>query len=775
MNSNTNQSAFPFEAWKLSENTFNSDSLGTNASIFSLANGAIGFRGDFEEGLSDNAYTNVEGTFLNGFFESEPIRYGEIAYGYAQNSQTILNVANAKRIRLLLDEEEFNLSSGTCLSYKRCLKFQDGILEREIFWQSPKGHKVRIVITRFVSQANPNLAGIRYRIIPVDYKGMIRLVSGIDSNAKNRTVESDPRVGSGLRSDALKTTDVFSKQNLGRIVQYTQNSGLALACAVKNCIIGTKPDQDQWKHEKQCLSYCCEWKTAPDEIVLEKWISYYFDTKDQAPSLIESATSTVQQAAKNGWEYALSTHQASLSRFWEKADIQIGGNARLQQGLRFNLFQMFQSAGRSGRSNIAAKGLTGEGYEGHYFWDSETYIFPFFLHTVPETAKSLLLYRYSILDKARERARQMGHHSGALFPWRTINGEECSAYYPAGTAQYHINADIAFSVNNYVTETDDVEFMRTYGLEILVETARLWLDLGFFNEQRGGCFCINGVTGPDEYNALVNNNCYTNLMAQKNLSSAAFWSFKIRTEFPKDYAALTEKIGVNPTEEKDWWHAAELMEIPFDDKCGIHLQDDAFLDRVPWPLKSIPKETFPLLLHYHPLVIYRHQVCKQADLVLAMLMLSSKFSSEEKKRNYDFYEPLTTHDSSLSRAVFGILASELHYTDKAESYFEDTALFDLDNRHSNVKDGLHMANMGGAWMSIVYGFAGMRYDDNLLHFSPVLPSGWEYYEFCIQFKGRSVRIHIDSKGATFCLIQGEPLTVYNGDKEIFLQCEDVIK
>ena len=399
--------------------------------------------------------------------------------------------------------------------------------------------------------------------------------------------------------------------------------------------------------------------------------------------------------------------------------------------------------------------MTGEGYEGHYFWDTEIYIFPFFLYSKPEIAKKLLEYRYAGLDKARERARQMSHAKGALYPWRTIAGDECSAYFPAGTAQYHINADIAYSIKLYFEASGDLGYMAEAGAEIVLETARIWMGIGGYD--RAGRFCINEVTGPDEYTALVNNNYYTNAMAQMHLRFAADIADTLSRERPAELARIAAAIGLEPAEIAEWRRADALMALPYDTALGIHAQDDSFLSKKKWDFAATPKENYPLLLNYHPMVIYRHQVCKQADVVLALLLLPDQFTLEDKRRDFDYYEAVTTHDSSLSSCIFSIIASEVGYHDKAYDYFMETARLDLDDTHGNTHYGVHTAAMAGTWMGVSYGFAGMRVVDGALRFHPALPARWQHYQFRIQLRGALLQVRVDAEEARYTLLEGESI------------------
>lgn len=378
-----------------------------------------------------------------------------------------------------------------------------------------------------------------------------------------------------------------------------------------------------------------------------------------------------------------------LKEYWNQSALEIEGDDELSLAVRYNLYQLIQSVGKEEHSNIAAKGLSGEGYEGHFFWDTEMYIEPFFVLTNPKIAKNLIEYRYSTLEEARENRRIMGHKKGVLYPWRTIMGKECSGYYPAGSAQYHINGDIVHSIVQYYLATKDVDFIAEKGGEIVFETARLWMDVGNYVE---GEYHINGVTGPDEYTCMVNNNYYTNLTARENLNWAVkFYDLLKESDILKPVA---DKIRLTLSEIEKFKEAADKMFLPYDEKLKINPQDDSFLQKKVWDLKNTPKEDFPLLLHYHPLYLYRYQVCKQADTVLAHFIYEDAQSLETIYHSFLYYEKITTHDSSLSTCIFSIVASRLGLKEKAYDYFGDSAKLDLFDTHHNTRDGIHTANMG---------------------------------------------------------------------------------
>jgi alpha,alpha-trehalose phosphorylase len=469
-----------------------------------------------------------------------------------------------------------------------------------------------------------------------------------------------------------------------------------------------------------------------------------------------------------------------MDDFWRRSDVRVRdiredrtkrSTVEIQQAIRFNLFHILQASARAEDAGVPAKGLTGQAYEGHYFWDTEIYVLPFLTYTSPRIAKNLLTFRYKMLPQARARASLLGHR-GAMFPWRTISGEEASAYYAAGTAQYHINADIMYALRKYVQATGDEAFLRDYGAEMLVETARLWLDVGFYSDAKGGKFCINSVTGPDEYNTVVNNNAYTNLMARENLRYAAQTVEALRSTDPGAFNALVDRTALEHSELEGWIRAAESMYVPYDEKLNIIPQDDSFLDREPWDFRNTPGEHYPLLLFYHPLNIYRKQVIKQADVVLAMFLLGNAFSAEAKKRNFEFYDPLTTGDSSLSSCVEAIIAAQVGDTEKAIRYGMAALLMDLADVGGNVKDGCHIASMGGTWMMLTYGLGGMRDEDGILSFWPRrAPEDNAILRFPLTYRGQMLEVEIGLEKVEYTLREGEFVVIRHETEEIKLTRE----
>lgn len=759
-------------SWSIINQEFKLNQNAQEEAIFTLGNGYLGMRGDGSERIP--SWAGKPGTFINGFYEKATMLYGESAYGFAKNKQMMLNVCNAKILEITVDGETFCPSESMMESYYRELDMKNGIEIRKLVWITKSGKKLLIENRNLVSLSRRFTAARECRVTPLNFEGMVTFLSVLDGHTPQPDKTDDPRLEQGLGDGGFAVTRLRHEQlrndNLFIIQQSTVRTGLSVACAVIESVAGRKAVFTKQKPEQLTSEY--QLLAQQGEVIdFCKYISYVTNQGEYQSTFETEAIAQAYKARNSGFETLLQEQRSYLDEFWSRSDVRIKGDELLTQSIRFNLFQLLQSAGRDSHTSIASKGLSGEGYGGHYFWESEAYIAPVFMFSQPDIARSLLQYRYTILDKAREQARLLGHKSGALYSWRTIDGEESSGYFLAGSAQYHINSDIAFAICRYLDASEDWGFLADYGLEILLETARIWIDMGHYSDAKGGDFCIDCVTGPDEYTALVNNNCYTNMMAREHLWNAVKYARQISREQPEVYQKLCSRINFIPEELDDFEKAAAHMHIPFDQTLGIHMQDDTFLQKKILNRVDIPKEKFPLLLHYHPLFIYRHQICKQPDLLLAQFYLPHRFTEEEKKRAYEYYEKLATHDSSLSVCIFSIMAAKTGNVGKAYEYFTRCIRTDLDDVQHNTADGLHMANMAGAWMTIVNGFAGMEALDGILYFNPVLPEQIEGYEFSIRYRDSELALATDRQGISYRLLSGKPVSLYHYHKEQLLSSD----
>jgi alpha,alpha-trehalose phosphorylase len=754
---------YPPDPWRVVEDRFSERYFARAETIFAVANGFIGIRGTFDEGRPVLA----PGTLVAGFHETWRIRHAEEAFGLARTGQTIVNVPDATVVTLYVDDEPLYLPTARLRAYQRVLDMRAGTLTRELTWVTAGGKHVVVRSTRLVSLEHRHVAAVCYEVVLPDGTAPVVLSSEIvnrqDTAARDLPAPEgagDPRLATIPEERVLHEEACALDGMRLRLGYRTANSGMTLAVGVDHCIETPLDHGVQADATADRSRVTVSTHASPGVPVrLTKFITYQSSREVPAAELVERCGQTLDRVSAAGLVSLQRGQREQLDHFWDRADVRIDADdepERVQQAVRWNLFQVAQATWRAEGTGVPAKGLTGQAYEGHYFWDTEIYVLPFLAYTQPRIARNLLRFRHSLLPQARERARELNQR-GALFAWRTINGEEASAYYQAGTAQYHINADIAYAVRRYAQVRGDEEFLLEAGAEILIDTARLWEDLGFYD--RRGRFHIHGVTGPDEYTTVVNDNAYTNLMARMNLSFAAWYVRELQDERPADYRALAADTGLQDSEIEAWERAAEAMYVPFDGRRGINPQDASFLDREVWDLEATPPERFPLLLHYHPLVIYRFQVLKQADIVLAMFLLGDKFDLERKRANFDYYDALTTGDSSLSACVQCVIAAEIGDEERALEYFRYALLMDLADVAGNVSDGVHIAAAAGSWMAIVNGFAGVRDFDGKLSFDPRLPRMWRSLEFSLRFRDRQLRIRLSHDEERYTLDDGPPLRI----------------
>ncbi|MFF2276814.1 glycoside hydrolase family 65 protein [Agromyces sp. NPDC058126] len=761
-----NRSRFPVDEWALVETEFGDADMGRTETLFGVGNGYLGLRGNVEEGRDGH----MHGTFVNGFHETWPIRHAEEAFGFARVGQTIVNVPDAKIIRLYVDDEPLVLTEAELRSYERRLDFRLGALSRSIEWRTPAGKRVLITSRRMTSFTDRHLAVIDYEVELLDADAAVTISSQILNRQDGRDEYRSGVMQTAAGAFDPRQAEQFTERVLqprvnraegGRYVLGYQctNSGMTLAVGAEHQITTDNPftetgtiGDDLAKHV-----YRVHAKQGMP-IRITKTVSYHTARKVPARELVDRCDRTLDRAAELGTGELFAQQRAWLDDYWARSDVEIEGEPVLQQATRWNLFQLAQATARTDGGGVAAKGVSGSGYGGHYFWDSEVYVLPFLSYTAPIVARNVLRFRQRMLDAARARALEL-NQLGALFPWRTINGQESSAYYAAGTAQYHIDADISYALCQYVAATGDEEFLARGAIDILVETARMWEDLGFWRSNADDVFHIHGVTGPDEYTTVVNDNLYTNVMARANLAAAAAAIDTLQVHDAPGYHRLVERLGVTPAEVASWRRAAAHMHIPFDEQLGIHPQDSAFLQKELWDLENTPDDRRPLLLHYHPLVIYRFQVLKQADVVLALYLQGDRFSAEAKRANFEYYDPLTTGDSTLSAVVQSIIAAEVGYHELAMRYFRSALFVDLADLHHNAADGVHVASTGGVWSALVSGFGGFRDHGGRFTFDPRLPDGWSRLTFRLTLRGTRLRAELEPGAITFTVEEGTGATV----------------
>ncbi len=726
------------DPWGIRETDLDLEALPRSESIFALANGHLGLRGNFDEGEP----RAESGTYLSGFFESFPISYGERGYGYAEDGQSVINVTDGKLIRLLVEDEPFDVHRGFLKEHERFLDFRSGILSRTVLWTSQAGRTVRVTSKRLVSFTQRSVAAICYEVEAVDREIRIALQSNLHANQSQIAEHRDPRKAAAL-GDVL-APELASAHGLRVVLGHrTHRSKLALAAGMDHTIDTgnldpttlTQVDDDLGRVTVSAL-------LKPGKpLRLVKMLAYHWSGRQSIDWLRDQVDASLENAMAEGFDGLAAAQRKYLDDYWTVADFQVDGDPELQQALRFSKFNLLQASARAETRAVGAKGLTGTGYDGHAFWDTESFMLPPLTYTKPSLVRDQLLWRYRTLPQARERAHQLGLH-GAAFPWRTIHGEECSGYWPAGTAGFHVTASVAHAVQRYVAATGDDEFEREHGVEMLVETARLWASLGHFDHD--GRFRIDGVTGPDEYTALVDNNVYTNLMAQLNLEAAA--------EATERHVDVAQTLGVRTDEIASWRVAAGNMFIPFDERLGLYPQDQDFLTHERWDFENTGPDEYPLLLSHPYLQLYRRQVIKQPDLVMALFARGDRFTAEEKQRNFDYYESVTVRDSSLSASIQSIMAAEIGHLDLAYDYLAEGALTDLHDLKKNAADGLHIAAMGGALMGVMFGFGGFRDHGGQISFRPRIPNGLSRIAFPVVYRGHRIRVEIVADRVTYSLI-----------------------
>ncbi len=743
---------YQLDPWRLVEVDPRTEHLGVAETLFTVSNGYLGMRGNPEEGRDSHAH----GTFVNGFHETWPIRHAESAFGFARTGQTIVNAPDAKVMKLYVDDEPLLLATAELESYERSLDFRDGILRRDLVWRTPAGKRVQVRSTRMVSMTQRHLAVLTLEVTMLSGDAPVVISSQLLNRQDGRDEYHVPAAAMGEGVDPRRASGFDERVLLPQMsYAHTGRLGLGYRCARSGMTISVAADhrvetelehEVRLDHEDDLAHFTLRVEaTEGGTVKVEKLVAYHSSRGVPVRELSDRCARTLDRSHRHGVDRHHGDQREWYDHFWRRADVVVEGERATQQAIRFNVFSLAQAAARSDQQGVPAKGLTGSGYEGHYFWDTEVYVVPFLSYTLPDVARNVLHYRTRMLPTARERAREMAQ-SGALYPWRTINGEEASAYYAAGTAGVHIDADIAYALMKYVRASGNEGFLVRDGIDLLVETARMWVDLGFWRTNAERTFHIHGVTGPDEYTTVVNNNLFTNVMARANLEAAVSAVEHVRECYPVAWERAASRLGIEEGEVDEWRACAAGMTIPFDAGLGIHPQDDFFLDREVWDLSRTPTELFPLLLNYHPLVIYRFQVLKQPDVVLAMFLQGDRFSLEEKRANVEYYDPITTGDSSLSAIVQSIMAAEVGYHEEALDYFHQALYTDLLDLHGNTVDGLHVASAGGVWQALVHGFAGLRDHGGAMSFDPRLPDGWRVVRFRLAWRGLDVAVTVTDDG-----------------------------
>jgi alpha,alpha-trehalose phosphorylase len=734
------QSRYPIEPWYVRETSLDFDMLAQSESVFALANGHVGVRGNLDEGDPNS----LPGTYLNSFYEQRPLPYAEAGYGYPEQGQTVVNVTNGKLIRLLVDDEPFDLRYGYIREHERVLDLRAGLLNRTVEWTSPAGKVIRVHSTRLVSFTQRAIVAIHYEVEALNQPVRVVLQSELVANEEVPAPSKDPRVAAALESP-LVSEEYSASTTRAVMVHRTKVSQLRMAAGMDHLIEGPENVSAHTHAEPDWARMTVGTLLQPGEkIAITKFIAYGWSSVRSVPGLRDQVDGALSAVLHTGWDQLIKDQRAYLDEFWDGADVELDGDPAIQQAVRFALFHVLQAGARAEQRAITAKGLTGPGYDGHSFWDTELFALPVLTATLPRAARDALAWRHSIMGQAAERAETLGL-KGVTFPWRTIRGEECSAYWPAGTAAFHINADIALATMRQYQWTGDDDFYRSEAMPILVQTARLWMSLGYHGDD--GKFHIDGVTGPDEYSAVVDDNLFTNLMAARNLKYAA----DAAERWTQDVA----EFEVTGEEVASWRAAAAAIAMPFDELRDVFQQDKGSTEHEIWDFEATEKAGgYPLLLHSPYFDIYRKQVVKQADVVMAMHWCGDSFTAEEKAKAFAYYEPITVRDSSLSACAQAIMAAEVGHLELAHDYLTEAALMDLRDLAHNTRDGVHIASLAGTWLALVAGFGGMRDHGGHLTFAPRLPEALNRLTFALRWQHTKVRVLVTATEATYSLEDG---------------------
>jgi alpha,alpha-trehalose phosphorylase len=747
------QDAFTVEPWNLRETQLDLDLLAQTESVFALANGHLGWRANLDEGEPHG----LPGSYLNGVYESRPLPYAESAYGLPESGEEVINVTNGKVIRLFVDDEPFDVRDGELRSHERRLDFRTGVLTRSADWVSPAGRRVRVSSDRMVSLTQRAVAAICYEVEPLNGPARISVHSELIANEQLPAAQADPRLPAPLENplghEYHQTIDTSVL-----LMHKTMTSGLRVAAVMDHLFeCPAEVHTESWALEDNGLVSATTVLRPGQKLRVIKFVAYGWSRQRSLPAVRDQVWAALRTARLTGWNGLLAEQRAYLDDFWDRADVEVDGDAEVQQAVRFGLFHVLQAGARAEDRAIPAKGLTGPGYGGHAFWDSETFVLPMLSFIAPVAAAQALRWRHSTLQHAIDRAAELGLQ-GAAFPWRTITGRECSGYWPAGTAAFHVNADIAVAVVRYLDATGDEEFARGAGMDLLIHTARLWRSLGRYDAD--GQFHIDGVTGPDEYSAVADDNVYTNLTARKNLLAAA--------DLAERYTERARELGVTDDEAAWWRGAAQAMTVPFDETLGVHAQSAGSTRHEVWDFAGTTPDQYPLMLHFPYFDLYRKQVAKQADLVLAMQLSGSSFTPEQKARNFEYYEGLTVRDSSLSACTQAAIAVEVGHLELAFDYLGEAALIDLRDLEHNTRDGVHIASLAGTWVALVSGFGGLRDAEGTFSFAPRLPDGLTRLAFALQIGGRRLRVEVTHNEVRYTLAHGDPLQIVHHRQPVTL-------
>lgn len=742
------------DEWNIIEDSFHVEQQRKSESIFSLGNGRFGQRGNFEEPYSGDSY---RGSYVAGITFLDKTRVGWWKNGFPQFYTRIPNAADWSHISLRLIDEDLDVAQWDVESFNRRLDMKEGVSYRDMEVTSPRGNKLNLHVEHITNMAHPNLCHIKYSVTSINYTGKVSLVPTLNGNIADEKEYPNEKVWNILRSCATKDYAYLWTQTRREDAQVCY--ALTYQFFKNNTEIFVNPIRIE-KEKQVGFSVGADVKPG-DTVTLIKYTSIVSSLYYERQNLIEQSVSEAREAKAGGWNSLLDDHRQAWQEIWKEADVSIEGDPETQQGIRYNIFQLYQTyRGDDPRLNISPKGFTGERYGGNTYWNTELCCVPYFLLSTPKhIVKNLLIYRYNQLPKAIENARKLGFNNGAaLFPQVTSNGEECHSEWEITFEEIHRNNIIVYAIVQHATITGSLDYIAKYGLEVMIAVSRFWSQRVSFSQSKQK-YVILGVTGPDEYENNVNNNWYTNYSCTRCLTSTLSYLEIIARKFPDEYAHIRRVTHLNQVEECERWRdIIARMYLPEDSARGIFVQDDGYMDKVLESTETIPSEERPINQHWSWDRILRSCYIKQSDVLLGLYLYYFKFDTETIRRNFEFYEPMTVHESSLSPHIHSILAARIGKVEKAYQLFLHTTRLDLDDYNNEAVQGLHITSMPGSWLAIVRGFAGMEIHGDLLCFSPVLPQKWNSYSFNITYLGNTLHVYV-GKEIKISLITGSELNI----------------
>jgi len=727
------------DPWQIIEDEFRPDHNEFSESIFSIGNGRMGQRANFEEQFSGQT---LQGSYLAGIYYPDKTRVGWWKNGYPEYFAKVINSFNWIGLTISVNGQPLDLAKVKVNSFERRLDMKRGILHRSFVAVMPDGAEVKVEASRMYHLFAPETASLQYNLQALSTAMELQVISFLDADVANRDSNYDEKFWEPLAQGQQGTSVFMSAQ--------TKKTGFVACAALETYVVGP---ESQIKAESliSTTGYMAEKYITSlvqsQVLCIEKRVAIVTSENHAVDQLKEGATTCLAQLGKDSFAQLKAKQAAAWQVIWAESDIEIFGDVAAQQAIRYNIFQLNQTyTGADARLNIGPKGFTGEKYGGVTYWDTEAYCIPFYLATQsPEIARNLLLYRYQQLDKAIENAEKLGFNKGAaLFPMVTINGEECHNEWEITFEEIHRNGAIAFAIYNYVRYTGDADYIWSHGLDVLIAISRFWAQRVNWSSEKKQ-YVMLGVTGPNEYENNVNNNWYTNRIASWCLEYTLNCLQQCRTAAPEIYATVVERLDITQDERAGWRHIIDKLYYPYDEKRAIYLQQDGFLDKELIAVADLDPSQRPINQKWSWDRILRSCYIKQADVLQGFYFLEEHFDDDTLRRHFEFYEPLTVHESSLSPCVHAILAAKLDKADKAYEFYLRTSRLDLDDYNNDTEDGLHITSMAGTWMTIVEGFAGMRIKDGQLYLNPMLPSEWKGYKFRVLFRGASLLITVSNE------------------------------